>query len=95
MAENKIYATFFGNDEYPVEWANEEEKKLMWWYDDLHCLNPLSPMYFSVGGWWGPTCAYFYKRFGYVGGKDWVGKLINGYLYTAVVPPTLPENLQE
>ena len=95
MAENKIYATFFGNDEYPVEWANEEEKKLMWWYDDLHCPNPLSPMYFSCGGWWGPTCAYFYKRFGYVGGKDWVGKLINGYLYTAVVPPTLPEDLQE
>ena len=95
MAENKIYATFFGNDEYPVEWANEEEKKLMWWYDDLHCPNPLSPMYFSVGGWWGPTCAYFYKRFGYVGGKDWIGKLINGYLYTAVVPPTLPEDLQE
>ena len=83
MAENKIYATFFGNDEYPVEWENEEEKKLMWWYDDLHCPNPLSPMYFSVGGWWGPTCAYFYKRFGYGGGKDWVGKLINGYLYTS------------
>ena len=93
MAENKIYATFFGNDEYPVEWANEEEKKLMWWYDDLHCPNPLSPMYFSVGGWWGPTCAYFYKRFGYVGGKDWVGKLINGYLYTAVVPPTTAPEL--
>ena len=93
MAENKIYATFFGNDEYPVEWENEEEKKLMWWYDDLHCPNPISPMYFSVGGWWGPTCKYFYKRFG-VGGYDWPAKKIGGYVYTAVVPPkTTPDKV--
>lgn len=91
MAENKVYATFFGDEEYPVIWENEEEKKLMWWYDDLHCPNPISPMYFSVGGWWGPTCKYFYKRFG-VGGYDWPAKLIGGYVYTAVVPPKTPED---
>jgi len=84
---NKIYATFFGNEKYPVTWDSEEEKKLMWFYDDLHCPNPISPMYFSCGGWWGPTCAYFYKRFG-VGGSDWIAKKIGGYVYTAVVPPT-------
>lgn len=91
MAENKVYATFFGDEEYPVTWENEEEKKLMWWYDDLHCPNPVSPMYFSVGGWWGPTCKYFYKRFG-VGGYDWPAKLIGGYVYTAVVPPKTSED---
>lgn len=89
MAENKIYATFFGNEKYPVQWESEEEKQLMWWYDDLHCPNPISPMYFSCGGWWGPTCKYFYKRFG-VGGYDWPAKKIGGYVYTAVVPPKTP-----
>ena len=86
MADRKIYATFFGNEKYPVEWASEAEKDLMWFYDDLHCPNPISPMYFSVGGWWGPTCKYFYNRFG-VGGSDWIAKKIGGYVYTAVVPP--------
>ncbi|MFB0920491.1 MAG: PEP-utilizing enzyme [Oscillospiraceae bacterium] len=86
MAERKIYATFFGDANHPLEWESEEEKDLMWFYDDLHCPNPISPMYFSVGGWWGPTCKYFYKRFG-VGGYDWPAKKIGGYVYTAVVPP--------
>ena len=89
--ERKIYATFFGNEKYPVTWESEEEKDLMWWYDDLHCPNPISPMYFSCGGWWGPTCKYFYKRFG-VGGYDWPAKKIGGYVYTAVVPPKTPED---
>ena len=91
MAERKIYATFFGDEKHPVHWESEEEKQLMWWYDDLHCPNPISPMYFSCGGWWGPTCKYFYKRFG-VGGYDWPAKKIGGYVYTAVVPPKTPED---
>lgn len=86
MADRKIYGTFFGSEKYPVQWASEAEKDLMWFYDDLHCPNPISPMYFSIGGWWGPTCKYFYKRFG-VGGSDWIAKKIGGYVYTAVVPP--------
>lgn len=89
--ERKIYATFFGNEKYPVEWKDDAEKDLMWFYDDLHCPNPISPMYFSVGGWWGPTCKYFYKRFG-VGGSDWIAKKIGGYVYTAVVPETTDED---
>ena len=98
MAEEKkyihddVYAEFFGSEKYPVEWKNEEEKKLMWFYDDLHCPNPISPMYFSVGGWWGPTCKYFYHRFG-VGGSDWIAKRIGCYVYTAVVPETTPAEL--
>jgi pyruvate,water dikinase len=42
-------------------------------------------MFFELGGWWA-TCAYLYRRFGAPFGRDWKAKLINGYLFTAVVP---------
>ncbi len=87
MKEEKIYATYFGDAELPVEWKDEEEKGLMWFYDDLHCPNPISPLYFDVGGWWGPTCEYMYRRFGAPIGSAWLAKKIGGYVYSAVVPP--------
>lgn len=86
MSENKVIASYYGSKELPVEWK-EGEKELLWFYDDLHCPHPISPLYFTTCGWWGPSCKYFYKKFG-VGGSDWIGKKIGGYLYTAVVPPT-------
>jgi len=82
---NKVYATFFGDESFPVEWENEEEKKLFWWYDDLHCPKPVSPMYADVGKWWGQGCEYMYRRFGAPFGKYWPGKIINGYAYSAVI----------
>ena len=85
--ERKIFATYFGDDALPVEWKDDAEKDLMWFYDDLHCPNPISPLYFDVGGWWGPTCAYLYRRFGAPIGSEWLAKKIGGYVYTAVVPP--------
>ena len=81
----QLPVTFFGDESFPVEWESEEEKQLFWWWDDLHCPNPLSPMFFELGGWWA-TCAYLYRRFGAPFGRDWKAKLINGYLFTAVVP---------
>ena len=83
---NEVLGTFFGDDKFPIEWENEEEKKLHWFYDDLHCPNPISPMYFDVGGWWGPTCEYMYRRFGAPFGAGWIGKKINGYVYSTVLP---------
>lgn len=83
---NKVLATFFGDKDFPVEWASEEEKQLFWFYDDTHCPYPISPMYFSIGGWWGPTCEYMYRRFGAPFGKGWIGKKVNGYVYSAIVP---------
>jgi len=83
---NKVLATFFGDESFPVEWESEEEKKLFWFYDDNHCPQPLSPMYWSLHGWWGPTLEYMYRRFGFPLGKAWIGKRINGYLYSAIVP---------
>ncbi len=88
--ERKIYATFFGNEQYPVEWKDDAEKDLMWFYDDLHCPNPISPLYYDVGGWWGTSCEYMYRRFGAPIGSNWIAKKINGYVYTAIVPPTTP-----
>lgn len=87
MSEEKVLATYFGDDEVKVEWKDEEEKSLFWFYDDLHCPNPISPLYFSVGGWWGPTCEYMYRRFGAPIGSEWIAKKIGGYVYSAVVPP--------
>lgn len=83
---NQVLGTFFGDAEFPVEWKDEEEKKLFWFYDDNHVPRPISPMYWSLHGWWGPTLDYMYRRFGFPLGKAWIGKRVNGYLYSAIVP---------
>jgi phosphohistidine swiveling domain-containing protein len=86
MAEqSKVIDRFFGDADTPIEWSGEEEKSLHFWYDDLHCPQPISPMWFDVGGWW-YTCAYMYRRFGVPFGKDWVAKTVRGYVHSAVVP---------
>ncbi|WP_213951005.1 PEP-utilizing enzyme [Tepidanaerobacter syntrophicus] len=91
----KVLATYFGDDKVKVDWKDEFEKSLFWFYDDLHCPNPISPLYFDVGGWWGPPCEYMYRRFGAPIGSEWIGKKIGGYVYTAVVPPrTDPDKVQ-
>jgi pyruvate,water dikinase len=82
---NEVLGTFFGDEKFPVTWAREEDKKLHWYYDDLHCPNPISPMYSSLG-WWGPSCEYMYRRFGAPFGKAWPGMVVNSYLYTCVEP---------
>jgi phosphohistidine swiveling domain-containing protein len=82
---NTVIDQFFGDRTTPIEWASEEEKKLHFWLDDLHCPQPISPMWFDLGGWW-LTCDYMYRRFGVPFGKDWVAKTIEGYVHSAVVP---------
>ena len=95
---SKVLATKFTDDRFPITWKDEDEKKLMWFYDDLHCPNPISPLYFDVGGWWdcegrwGTDCAYMYQRFGAPIGKAWLAKKIGGYVYSAVVPPEMDED---
>ena len=85
MAEQQVYEKFFGDSSFPVSWSGEAEKGEFWWYDDLHCPKPISPMYFDVGGWWGDTCTYMFRRFGVPFGKEWPAKKINGYVYSAVL----------
>jgi phosphohistidine swiveling domain-containing protein len=82
---DKVLDRFFGDHATPIEWASEEEKRLHFWLDDLHCPQPISPMWFDIGGWW-LTCNYMYRRFGVPFGKDWVAKTVNGYVLSAVVP---------
>jgi len=82
---NKVLDQFFGDASTPIEWNDEDEKRLHFWLDDLHCPQPISPMWFDIGGWW-LTCGYMYRRFGVPFGKDWVAKTVNGYLMSAVVP---------
>jgi phosphohistidine swiveling domain-containing protein len=82
---NQVIDQFLGDAKTPIEWASEEEKRLHFWLDDLHCPQPISPMWFDIGGWW-LTCDYMYRRFGAPFGKDWVAKTIEGYVHSAVVP---------
>jgi len=76
---------FLGDAGTPIRWQNEAEQQLHFWYDDLHCPNPISPMWFDVGGWW-LTCNYMFRRFGVPFGKDWVAKTVNERVMSAVVP---------
>ena len=80
----EVLGEFHGSDEFPIEWQ-EGEKELFWIYDDLHIPNPVSPMFFDIGGWW-LTCDHMFRRFGTPFACDWVAKQINGYVYTAAVP---------
>jgi phosphohistidine swiveling domain-containing protein len=82
-AGEEVLGSFLGSDEFPIEWDEGEE--LFWIYDDLHCPNPVSPMFFDIGGWW-LTCDHMFRRFGTPFAADWIAKEINGYVYTAAVP---------
>ena len=83
-AGEEVLGEFHGSEEFPIEW-DDGEKELFWIYDDLHCPNPVSPMFFDIGGWW-LTCDHMFRRFGTPFACDWVAKEINGYVYTAAVP---------
>lgn len=80
----EVLGTNFGTDAFPVEWE-AGEKELFWIYDDLHIPNPVSPLFFDVGGWW-LTCDHMFRRFGTPFASDWIAKRVNGYVYTAAIP---------
>ena len=77
-------ATFLGDETFPIEW-DEGEQELFWVFDDLHCPNPISPMFFDIGGWW-LTCDHMFRRFGTPFASDWLVKNVNGYVYHAAIP---------
>jgi phosphohistidine swiveling domain-containing protein len=83
----QVLATFHGDETFPIEWEPGEEE-LFWVLDDLHCPNPLSPLFFDLGGWW-LTCDHMFRRFATPFAADWVAKDVNGYLYTAAIPADL------
>ena len=81
-----VLGTFYGDDSFPIAWT-EGEQELFWIFDDLHIPNPVSPMFFDIGGWW-LTCDHMFRRFGTPFASDWIAKEINGYVYTAAIPAT-------
>ena len=83
--KEEVLGQFFGDDQFPVKWESDAEKELFWVFDDLHCPNPLSPMFADIGGWW-LTCDHMFRRFGTPFASDWIAKFVNGYVYTAVIP---------
>jgi phosphohistidine swiveling domain-containing protein len=84
VQEAQVLATFHGDETFPIEWE-PGEAELFWVLDDLHCPNPLSPLFFDLGGWW-LTCDHMFRRFATPFAADWVAKNVNGYLYTAAIP---------
>ncbi len=82
--DDEVLGTFYGDEEFPIQWE-EGERQLFWIYDDLHIPNPVSPMFFDIGGWW-LTCDHMFRRFGTPFACDWIAKNINGYVYTAAIP---------
>jgi phosphohistidine swiveling domain-containing protein len=82
--QDEVLGTNFGTEAFPVEWE-EGERELFWIYDDLHIPNPVSPLFFDIGGWW-LTCDHMFRRFGTPFACDWIAKEVNGYVYTAAIP---------
>jgi pyruvate,water dikinase len=84
VTQQEVLGTNLGTDEFPIDWQ-EGEKELFWIFDDLHLPNPVSPLFFDIGGWW-LTCDHMFRRFGTPFACDWIAKNINGYVYTAAIP---------
>jgi phosphohistidine swiveling domain-containing protein len=81
----KVLGQFLGDDGFPIEWNSKTESQLFWIYDDLHIPQPVSPMFFDIGGWW-LTCDHMFRRFATPFAADWIAKKINGYVFTAAIP---------
>jgi pyruvate,water dikinase len=80
-----ILGQFLGDESFPVTWDSDVERGFFWVFDDLHCPNPVSPMFFDIGGWW-LSCDHMFRRFGTPFAVDWLAKNVNGYLYTTAIP---------
>jgi phosphohistidine swiveling domain-containing protein len=83
--EEEVLGQFLGNEDFPVTWDSEVEKRFFWVYDDLHIPHPVSPMFFDIGGWW-LSCDHMFRRFGTPFAVDWLAKNVNGYVYTTAIP---------
>ena len=81
----EILGQFLGDETFPVVWDSDVEKEFFWVYDDLHIPNPVSPMFFDIGGWW-LSCDHMFRRFGTPFAVDWLAKNVNGYVYTTAIP---------
>src|SRR3979411_1868420 len=81
----EVLGQFLGDGSFPIEWDSDAERDLLWIYDDLHIPQPVSPMFFDIGGWW-LTRDHMFPRFATPFAADWIPQKINGYVYTAAIP---------
>jgi len=85
VPEPEVLGQFMGDESFPVTWDSDVESSFFWVYDDLHIPNPVSPMFFDIGGWW-LSCDHMFRRFGTPFAVDWLAKNVNGYVYTTAIP---------
>src|SRR4051794_4066411 len=82
--QEEVLGTNFGSDQFPIDWQ-EGEKELFWIYDDLHIPNPVSPLFFDIGGG-GVSCDPIFRRFGTPLACDRVAQRGNGNRFTPAGP---------
>src|SRR3984893_10334038 len=82
LMSGDVLGQFLGADSFIIRWDSEAASRLFWIYDDLHIPQPVSPMFFDIGGWW-LTCDHMFRRFATPFAADWIAKKINGYVSTA------------
>jgi pyruvate,water dikinase len=85
LLSDLVLGRFVGDESFPIDWESDSESELLWIYDDLHIPQPVSPMFFDIGGWW-LTCDHMFRRFATPFASDWIAKKINGYVFTAAIP---------
>lgn len=71
--------------DFPVTWESEEEKSLLWRWDDIHSPLPASPMFTSVSA---ETVTHGMAEAAKASGRTGrsLRRQINGYSYSALVP---------
>jgi len=89
---SKVIRTFFGDKNFPVQWDSEEEKKLHYWWDDAHFPHPLTPLFYSSFLPVYIHCGtYGIERLALTSAERFSIKVVNGYMYMAIVLRSMPE----
>jgi len=74
---------------YWITVLKEHEKDLHWWRSDLHNPHPALPI-MELFTWWDSkiikSCEYMFRRFWAPTGVAWPAKVVNGYVYTTIIP---------
>ncbi|MCI0441539.1 MAG: hypothetical protein L0177_20755, partial [Chloroflexi bacterium] len=77
---------------FPVEWESEDERKLLWRWDDIHSPLPATPMSLSIGELSSRGGSRASRELGRA--DRGLRKRINGYSYSASVPVELTPEQQ-
>src|SRR5258706_9418080 len=87
-----VLGQFLGDESFPIDWESDAESELLWIYDDLHIPQPVSPMFFDIGGGWF-SCHHLFRRFAFPLSADLIAQKINRFVYTAALAAVPPVQL--